>query len=327
MENRNASASAFGWDFQANAAILLMLENIQEAEMVRVEGKDEDIEITLADKTKIYSQVKAVIKPDDYSHVIAKLTAALETMNQAALNGDGCLYTYITNSPNPFNNQKTMSYFTSKTHLFFDELPASAQKKIVEILNNKGFTNIDTAKIDVRVIPFYGRDLKNRYKEIKNAVNDLLTELNIPTDGLGTDILNIWQRDFFQNATQPDTTIAIDKNEMMWPLIVLVVDKVVASEYKKDFDDDEIVEIENKYKLVINQQTLLYEFVTKVISDHRRYGKSVKVFVNDCWNDYLERLANIDADDSEKEILMKIILYRILKQRKYISDIKKGVNL
>ena len=46
MENRNASASAFGWDFQANAAILLMLENIQEAEMVRVEGKDEDIEIT-----------------------------------------------------------------------------------------------------------------------------------------------------------------------------------------------------------------------------------------------------------------------------------------
>lgn len=61
MENRNASASAFGWDFQANAAILLMLENIQDAEKVRVEGKDEDIEITLADKTKIYSQVKAVI--------------------------------------------------------------------------------------------------------------------------------------------------------------------------------------------------------------------------------------------------------------------------
>jgi len=28
MENRNASASALGWDFQANAAILLMLENI-----------------------------------------------------------------------------------------------------------------------------------------------------------------------------------------------------------------------------------------------------------------------------------------------------------
>ena len=66
MGDRNASPSAFGWDFQANAAILLMLENIREADKVRVEGADEDIEITLKDKTKIYSQVKSVIKQDDF---------------------------------------------------------------------------------------------------------------------------------------------------------------------------------------------------------------------------------------------------------------------
>ena len=58
MGDRNASPSAFGWDFQVNAAILLMLENIREADKVRVEGADEDIEITLKDKTKIYFQVK-----------------------------------------------------------------------------------------------------------------------------------------------------------------------------------------------------------------------------------------------------------------------------
>ena len=52
MKNRNASASAFGWDFQVNAAILLMLENIEKAEKIRVEGKDEDIEITLNDKKR-----------------------------------------------------------------------------------------------------------------------------------------------------------------------------------------------------------------------------------------------------------------------------------
>ena len=38
MTNRNASASAFGWDFQANAALVLMLENIKNAKSVRVEG-------------------------------------------------------------------------------------------------------------------------------------------------------------------------------------------------------------------------------------------------------------------------------------------------
>ena len=48
MAKRNASASAFGWDFQVNAAIVLMLENIADAEFVRVEGETEDIEITLS---------------------------------------------------------------------------------------------------------------------------------------------------------------------------------------------------------------------------------------------------------------------------------------
>ena len=129
MGERNASASAFGWDFQTNAAILLMLENIKEADKIRVEGADEDIEITLNDKTKIYSQVKAAAKPDDYAHVIDKLTDALKTLNLDANNGDGNLFTYTTNSPNPFNNQKTMSFFTGKTHLYFEELPDAAQVK------------------------------------------------------------------------------------------------------------------------------------------------------------------------------------------------------
>ena len=63
MGDRNASPSAFGWDFQANAAILLMIENIKQAEKIRVEGADEDIEITLLNKEKIYAQVKAVERP------------------------------------------------------------------------------------------------------------------------------------------------------------------------------------------------------------------------------------------------------------------------
>jgi len=35
----NASSSAFGWDFQSNAAIMLMLKNMERASKVKVEGK------------------------------------------------------------------------------------------------------------------------------------------------------------------------------------------------------------------------------------------------------------------------------------------------
>ena len=288
---------------------------------------DEDIEITLQDQSKIYAQAKAVVKPDDYTHVIDKLTDALETLNLAAKNGDGVLFTYVTNSPNPFNNQRTMSFFTGRTHLDFDELPDDAQNKIEGIILSKGYSDIDVHKMDVRIIPFYGKDLKNRYKEIQACVNEFLSEVNVDLQGINTEIMEIWQRDLFQNATQTDTTISISKEKMIWPLIVLVVGKTAAAEYKKDYDDDEIEEIENKYKLLINQNTMSYEMISRVMTEYKKSKQTTKQFVADHWKEYLDIVSSIVADESIKESLAKIILYRILVQRQYIRGIKRGANL
>lgn len=327
MGVRNASASAFGWDFQANAALLLMLENIKEAECVRVEGADEDIEITLRDRTKIYAQAKAVEKPDDSSHVVEKLTKALETLNDDAKNGDGRIFTYVTNSANPFNNQRTISYFTGRTHLDFDELPDAAMKKIEDIVREKGYSDIDLHKTDIRVIPFYGNDLKNRYKEIQACINEFLGEVHVDAPGINAEILDIWQKNFFQNATQSDTTISVSKEKMIWPLVVLVVDRTAANDYKKDFDDDEIAEIEKSYKMIINQNTMDYAVISRILSDYRGAKNTPKKFVENYWKNYLDIVAAITADDEVKESLIKIILYRVLSPRKYIRDIKRGANL
>ena len=48
MANRTATSVLFGFDFQANAAIVLMLENIKDMTSIRLEGA-EDIEINLND--------------------------------------------------------------------------------------------------------------------------------------------------------------------------------------------------------------------------------------------------------------------------------------
>lgn len=327
MVNRNASSSAFGWNFQANVAIVLMLENIREAKCVRVEGADEDIEITLEDDTKIYAQVKAVDRPDNASHVIDKLTEALETLSDASKKGDGRLFTYITNSINPFNDQKTIPFFTDRTHLGFDELPEVAQQKIKKIITKNGYTNLDVHKMDIRVIPFYGKDPKNRFKAIQAYVDDFLTTMNIRFLGMNANIMNIWQGRFFFNATISDTTISVSKEKMIWPLIVLVVEETAANEYKKDFDDDEMSEIDDKYKLIINQNTMCYKIISRILSDFRKEKISPKQFVGNYWKNYLDIVQVDEIDDDKKESLLKIILYRILTQRRCIQDIKRGVNL
>lgn len=43
MKERRAHAVLFGFDFQVNAAIVLMLENIRELKSLRLEGNEEDI--------------------------------------------------------------------------------------------------------------------------------------------------------------------------------------------------------------------------------------------------------------------------------------------
>lgn len=66
MANRRASSVVFGFDFQVNAAIILMLENISDLKSLRLEGDYEDIDLTLSNNHHILKIVE---------HKIANLIA------------------------------------------------------------------------------------------------------------------------------------------------------------------------------------------------------------------------------------------------------------
>jgi hypothetical protein len=59
-KSRRANAVMFGFDFQINAAIVLMLENIEDLKSLRLEGNYEDIELELENGQYILAQAKAV---------------------------------------------------------------------------------------------------------------------------------------------------------------------------------------------------------------------------------------------------------------------------
>ena len=74
--DNDASASAFGWDFQVNAAIFLFLKYLDEVKTIKVEGKYQDIEIEKVDKHFIYAQAKSV-QDGSISHRTEKLEDAI----------------------------------------------------------------------------------------------------------------------------------------------------------------------------------------------------------------------------------------------------------
>ncbi len=327
MTSTNASPSAFGWDFQVNAAIVLMLDHIKEAKCIRVEGSVEDVEITLQDSSKIYGQAKSYSKLGDDPNAIAKLTKALTTLDNAAAKGDGSMFLFMTNSPNPFLDESSRSYFYGLSRYSLAELPQSAYDKVRDIISKNGFKNLETDQLEIYFIPFNGLNLRTRYKAIRERINGFLEDTVNDVPLITNRLMEIWQSDFFHNASMPDAKITITKEQFIWPLIVLVIESIAAVDYMKEFNDDEIEELKTKYNLIINKEISDYELITRVISDFYLSKKDRKSFVNEDWSDYLDIVDGISADLDTKEALVKVILFRILMQKQRINAIKKGVGL
>lgn len=332
MKSSNASAGAFGWDFQSNAAIMLMLKNLTSATSVKVEGDTEDIEISLDNGKMVYSQAKSVFKPDDYSNVITKLQAGLRTLDNAAKDANAEKLIYITNSPNPFNNIQTMYAFSgSLTSLEYNQLPDTCKDKIEELCQIHNYS-FDRVLLSVYVMQFHGDD-DNRFKVIKDLTNEFLESIGLGDRGLGADMLKYWQSTFSNNATLRDTSITISKKQMMWPLIVSVcrVDKNDA--LLANCDDCDFEEIGGKYRAIINNKAERFEFITKVMAAYSTYkthmssAQKTKEFIATQWPNFQDEFDTPNMDNDILEKVIKLALGNVIRGRRIITDLKRAVNL
>lgn len=244
-KSSNATASAFGWEFQSNAAIMLMLKNIESASKVKVEGETEDVEITFSNGKILMAQAKSVEKPDDFSHVKRNLEASLRTLNAASKITDVEQLVFVTNSPNPFNNIRTMHKFSSPLNMApFSELPTSCQKSITDICSKNGYS-IDTSMLTVCVMQFHGESEDERYKVLQSLTMEFLNDLGASKVSTGQ-MLSLWQNSFRVNASQRTSTIT--KESMIWPIIAILCEVRETDAELEDYDSSDVTEILQKYR-------------------------------------------------------------------------------
>ncbi|MDR2457643.1 MAG: hypothetical protein LBD41_04095 [Clostridiales Family XIII bacterium] len=330
MKSSKATASAFGWDFQSNAAIILMLRNIKRATEVKVEGENEDIEIKSEDKYLLMSQVKAVMDPQDFTNVKQKLKKGLQTLSDAAKTLEVEKLVYVTNSPNPFNNKETMYMFSSPLNLIpFSELPDSCKQTINNICFDKNY-ELDTNLLMICVIQFYGEDTVERYKVLLSNTIEFLNSIKATNISAG-ELLEYWQHSFYINASQK--TAVITKKSMIWPIIVLTCDANDNDSYLEDYDKNDTTEILENYKTIINLYTERFEFVSLIISDFIDFKgelnsrENVKKFISEKWYNYKDYFDLRDLDQTILKAIIRLIISKILNCRNVIQNIKKEVNL
>lgn len=334
QKNRRADAALFGFDFQVNAAIVIMLENIVDLKTLKIESSNEDIEICCNDNSLILAQAKAVVNSEsDFSHVTSNLKKALCTLSEGAANKKIKQLIFVTNSINPLGKKGTMQYFIGHSHREYSSLPPDAQKRIDMCL--EGIVNpLDKSKLLIQTIPFATDNEEERYKVIKSCIDDFIGELNISVSGLKDKLFKAWNYSIFHNGTLKDVNITVKKKEIVWPIIVIGTEIQSNDDtFNDDFDEAEMEDIINYYRVLINDSCERFSFACKVISDYSNFSfigpkeRKCHDFVFSCWEKYESEFKSIPLDAQTKENLIKVIIYQILRRRRLINQVKKEVNL
>lgn len=248
MTNRSATPVLFGFDFQANAAIVLMLENIKYMTSIRLEGY-EDIEINLNDGSSVLAQAKAVVNSStDFSNVISNLKKTIVSLSEAEHKSHSVKeLIYITNSPNPFNEKQLNPIFYGVAQRSYDSLPQALKNKISKIISSID-KPLDTSKFKIQILPFETDNENERYKCVMEAISNFIPQLgNI---SIAKDILHkIWVNDVFRSGTKRSSDIKLSKKDIIWPVIVLITQNWNYDE--DDYDDSEFDEISRSYESII----------------------------------------------------------------------------
>lgn len=334
-KSKRASSVVFGFDFQVNSAIVLMLENVAELKSLRLEGNFEDIEIELNDRQYILAQAKSVVNSSsDFRNVRRNLKKALESLSIGSQKVTTKQLILITNSPNPINEDESKHIFQGPpAYRDFSTLPPSTKAIIVNFLHEIEHP-LDLEKFSIQTLPFETDNDNERYKYVMKAIDDFVGKLNLNIPGLGRQLLEMWHWDVFINGTKKDSAITLKKKDIMWPIMVIATDiSRCDEEFLERFEPGDYDEIVHRFKDTINSCCERYEFFIKVLADYNNCSIEGKPsercinFVESKWPDYSSEFAVEGIDEEIQEGLTKAVLYNIVRRRRDIEKIKRGINL
>lgn len=333
-KSRRADAVVFGFDFQVNAAIVLFLQNVEQVEKMRLEGNYEDIEIQLNSGEMVMAQAKAVEKASsDFNNVRKNLKKALTSLSEADEKVNARDLIVITNSPNPFNDIKSMSAFYGHAHRKYDSLPPTAKEMVDKYLSELD-EPLDVNKLTIQVLPFETDDDDERYKVIMQTINDFVGRLKTNVPGVGRQLLETWHWQVFDNGGKENVDIKLSKKDIIWPLLVKITEiDQCDDEFLEQFDSSVYEETVNRYADIINSHCEQCEFFIKILSDYNLFKTDKKPiekmaeFIEKNWENYASEFYVEGLEREIQEAITKIVMHNIIKRKFTIDRIKKEVNL
>lgn len=333
--NRNASASAFGWQFQINIAIYLMIKYFGKFKEMKIEGKKEDIEISLNNSKKIYAQAKSKqnINDGDTSSYSTKLRKALESLSDVNDNDSESLI-YISNlEPNPLNSGT--NEFELVSFFKYNELSLASKEKI-DIQLNQLQKNINRDKLIIAKVPFFGEDKETKQKYIIAKIEDFLTFISSDLLPYKNRFLQMLESEALHNATQNNMKLKFKKEDVLWRLLILKLGdgNSIKFDESMEIEEETFFEALDTYDRIINYKEAdfdVYNKISNLIMKARIEDKEIRSnqFVIKYENEIYDIVFKNNKDSNMKTIekaCSKIIAKKIFIRKGNIMQMFERAN-
>lgn len=354
----DASASAFGWRFQIDAAIFLFLYYIDEVEKVIVEGRHQDIELYCKNEKHIFAQAKSIQNGslDNRSKKLEDAVISLAKTSADTAANDSLLY--ISNYEAPIsrtdifkNKVVKLKNVSSEKEDFKDQIERICRKleikiqdfngkkreKLVELLKRIKKINVDEFMVSA-VYPYIISERPSDLSiEIENKINEILTiKYNIQSVYLRkivSETLLEWHETFLYEAAIPNENKykAMSKEELLWQIVI------VLSKFNDNSNDlyDEELDLDLIERFETNEPTPSYQhtrfsFFNRLVSDCKNYRKSHPGgndadFIKNSWKTYIDEYKEFsDYPENAKEYYIKKNLAKLINNKNNIKCIIDG---
>lgn len=362
-KNTEASASAFGWEFQVATGVILSILRISDLRSVEIEGQTEDIELYFENSDPEYVQVKAVQGDNIDVKDGEKATLAMNTLiNTSNLTkGKYSKLLYVANFRNPLSMTEArlaavwkpaMDSVFSKSYMslpstekkFIDDRISSAQKQLRDHHYNDSINHFDVNRLYIATILFKPVEVgssssaiaENSSTVLKGVIGDLMQNAKIAVRRLTIDhVSHALQSFYFENAASPSSNgkhLKITKDRLIWRIILELIGN------SDSVTDDSvpisiISEVDDYVKFFIEDQSRDISVINKVYAELADYlpGKDpskseAESFINARWNRFKEDFPLL-GDEDVQEYGTKQLIRMILEGQRTVYRIKKAVNM
>lgn len=354
--NNDASASAFGYLFQAKAATWLFLNHFSSIESISVETKKQDIELSFNDGTKLYAQAKAQQNYSTEDNYYSKLSSALSSLARTIKKATDKLL-YINNLANPLNSTndcqtrfQEISYndLTLKQKQTVDSCISNMKNKLANDIINKTEKEEDCSSLQNLLNLISGIDLKNLYfcsiyrcdstsenellYEIRQKLEQLFPRESFRVQGIFDDWVKLAL--VSETSTPSDEKKKIFVKDFSWCIVFnsLGIDSFDYNSLlaKQILPDSSSFYVNRVEELLDNEE---YDFknidwiiTNKIINDFddfmdEHHNLNDYNFIDLNWKKYVDVLSPIGEEEKVRELLTRFIIFKIICKKRMIKEI------